>query len=368
MPRPSLGARLQFIESDGFWYIRDGSRRRSTGCPREDRAGAERALAEYLATKHEPSFGRGHPDEVSIIDVLILYATERGPHTRRPDVIASAVRHLGRFWNGKVVGQITPGLCTEYVKWRTGQAQARFTKSEAPPKVGDQTARRELEVLSAAIGHAYRERKLRFLVPVALPAKKESRERWLSRSEVARLLWAAWRQDQGKSRHLVRFILIALYTGTRHDAVLRLRWTPSTDSGWIDLDRGVIYRKGSGEKQTSKRRTPVPISNRLLPHLRRWRRSSTTHAVEYAGGPVGSIKRSWNSARNDAGLGPEVVPHILRHTFATWAVMDGLPFGKVAAALGTSERMVQQVYGHHAPEHLRDVVNAVGRQAKLRRI
>jgi hypothetical protein len=36
----------------------------------------------------------------------------------------------------------------------------------------------------------------------------------------------------------------------------------------------------------------------------------------------------------------------------------------VAAALGTTERIVSEVYGHHAPERLRGVVNAVGRRAK----
>jgi hypothetical protein len=45
------------------------------------------------------------------------------------------------------------------------------------------------------------------------------------------------------NRHLARFILIALYTGTRHDAILRLQWIPNTAGGWIDLASGVIYRR-----------------------------------------------------------------------------------------------------------------------------
>ncbi len=35
------------------WVIRDGTRKRGTGCVREDRAGAERALGEYIATKYQ---------------------------------------------------------------------------------------------------------------------------------------------------------------------------------------------------------------------------------------------------------------------------------------------------------------------------
>jgi integrase len=363
MSRPSKGARLYFSEDDGYWYIRDGQRKRSTGCLEADRAGAEKALATYLAQKHEPNFGVGDPDAVTVIDVLLLYAKERGAATVRPEMVSSAVVSLGEFWKGKKIGQISPGTCGAYVAWRTGQPQARYKDPETAPKVGPQTARRELETLSAAIGYAYKERKLKYLVPVELPTKSEPRDRWLTRSEVARLLWAVWRADQGKSRHLARFILLGLYSGTRYRAMLKLRWMPSTDSGWVDLDRAMIYRKGKGEAQTTKRRTPVPISDRLLAHLRRWHRMSTTHVVEYDGLPIGNnIKRSWRTARIRAGLGPEVTPHILRHTFATWAVQDGVPLNMVAGALGTTERMVQDVYGNHAPEHLREVVNAVSKR------
>lgn len=363
MPRPSKGARLYFSEADGYWYIRDGGIKRSTGCTEGERGGAEKALSSYLATKHEPSFGVGNPDTVKVLDVLLLYSREKAPKTARPEMVRSAVLSLGEFWKDRTVGQISPGTCRRYVTWRTGQPQARFKDPKTAPRVGPQTARRELETLSAAIGYAYRERKLRFVVPVALPDKSEPRDRWLTRSEVARLLWAAMRADQRKSRHLVRFILMGLYTGTRYKAMLRLRWMPATDSGWVDLDAGIVYRKGSRETQTNKRRTPVPISDRLLAHMRRWRRASTTHVIEYDGLPIGdNIKRSWRTARIAAGLGEDVTPHILRHTFATWAVQDGVPLGKVAASLGTTEQMVSMVYGHHAPERLRDVVNAVSRQ------
>ena len=89
------------------------------------------------------------------------------------------------------------------------------------------------------------------------------------------------------NRHLARFILIALYTGTRHNAILRLRWVPNTDSGWIDLASGVIYRRASGAVDKGKAAAPrSPITPRLLPHLRRWRRLTTTHVIEYAGQPA----------------------------------------------------------------------------------
>jgi integrase len=93
--------------------------------------------------------------------------------------------------------------------------------------------------------------------------------------------------------------------------------------------------------------------------MTRWRPLSVAHVVEFEGQPIDRLRRAWTTARKAAGLGEEVTPHILRHTFATWAVRDGVPFSKVAMALGTTEKVVEGVYGHHAPEHLRSVVESV---------
>jgi hypothetical protein len=55
------------------WIIRDGSHRKSTRCPAHDIAGAERALALYIATKHTKAARQGgrDPDQIPIADVLI---------------------------------------------------------------------------------------------------------------------------------------------------------------------------------------------------------------------------------------------------------------------------------------------------------
>lgn len=359
MPRLAQGPHLFFREREGRWYIRDGKKERSTGCPLGDRRGAEVALQTYLAGKHAPDFGNGDPSRVSVLDVLQLYATEHAPQTARPDIVGSALPHLADFFDTFTVAQVTKGTCRRYVDWRTAQASARHKDPVTAPRVSLATARRELEVLSAALNYAHGENKVLYPVPVWLPDKAPPRERWLTRSEAARLIWAAWRMEQGKSKHVARFVLVALYTGTRHDAILQLRWMPNTHGGWVDLERGLMYRRGQGQKETTKKRTPVPISPRLAAHLRRWRRMSATRVIEFEGLPILKMRRGWHTARRAAGLGAEVTPHILRHTFASWAVQGGHAFHKVAAALGTSEKVVESTYGHLAPEHLRDVVNAV---------
>ncbi len=387
MPRPAKGARLYFKAADDRLVIRDtGKPERSTGCSYGERAAAERALQAYLAEKHTPDFGRGDPAVVAITDVLKLYADEHAAATKRPDVAWSALPHLISFFDGKKVAHATPNLCRAYAKWRTAQPQARFkfgpgfrfaTEDEVP-RVGDQTARRELTVLSAALGYAHKEHKLLYPVPITMPDKAPARDRWLSRAQAAKLLASAlgfrptgeagqgaWRRPRDKDgralyiqRHVARFILAGLYTGTRHEAILRLKWIESTDGGFVDLRSGIIYRRGTAEGESSKRRTPVPMSKRLAAHMQRWRKSGA-YVIEFEGRAILRLRRAWRTARKGAGLGEEITPHVLRHTFATWAVMDGMPFGKIAKALGTTERVIEDVYGHHSPEHLRGVVESV---------
>ncbi|WP_147707025.1 tyrosine-type recombinase/integrase [Microvirga massiliensis] len=59
---------------------------------------------------------------------------------------------------------------------------------------------------------------------------------------------------------------------------------------------------------------------RLLTHLRRWKRLgiSKTYVVEHNGKLVGEVNKGFGVIVTKAGLGPDVTPHVLRHTCATW--------------------------------------------------
>ena len=163
------------------------------------------------------------------------------------------------------------------------------------------------------------------LTPVVLPRRSPSRDRWLTRQEAARLLRAAWRlrekqfglsTDRPVAQHVARFILVALYTGSRAGAICRAAFEQGPGKSWIDLERGVFYRRAVGQRETRKRQPPVRLPSRLLAHLRRWHRLGLARrsVVEWNGEPVKGISKAFQSARKAAGLGPDVVPHTLRHT------------------------------------------------------
>jgi hypothetical protein len=62
------------------------------------------------------------------------------------------------------------------------------------------------------------------------------------------------------------------------------RWTSSTSSGYVDLETGVLHRRGRGERETNKRRGAVRLTRGLLAHLRRWRASGGMNRPGFAGG------------------------------------------------------------------------------------
>jgi integrase len=176
-----------------------------------------------------------------------------------------------------------------------------------------------------------------------MPAKQPPRQRWLTRAEVARLLWAARR-----TQHLCRFILLAVYTGSRASVIWSLTW------GQLDVDRGIMHRRRSGEAEDArKRRPPVRLGRRILTHLRRWERvygRQIPYLCHYDGVPVQKAYNSWIKARKRAGLDKSVVPHTLRHTRATWLMQAGIDPWEAAGSLGMTLTVLQATYGHHHPD------------------
>ena len=127
--------------------------------------------------------------------------------------------------------------------------------------------------------------------------------------------------------------------------------------GWIF--QPVWFTAAAWEPWKRSTPSPLPIPPRLLPHLRRWRWLTAQFVIECRGPPIASQeRRAWRTARELAGLGPEVTPHVLRHTCATMLLQRGVSVYDVAGVLGTSEDVIRRTYGHHADDHLRRAVAA----------
>jgi integrase len=372
MPRRRKGARLwlrparrkggRFIRS-GVWIIIDGKKHVATGCL-EDQAGeAEKRLAAYIAAKYQPARLARDIDQIDVADVLSIYLDDCGPGSADQLKLERTIGRLNNYWGGKKLSGVTAAECREYVRTRG--------------KIGG--ARADLETLRAAINHHAKESLHHGTVRVTLPRKGPARDRWLTRDEAAHLIWTCWRyrerqtvhrgQRKGQTiatdkhplRHLARFILIGLYTGTRASAIASA--SPYRDHGrsFVDLDQGIYYRLAIGRRATNKRQTPAPIPPLLLAHMRRWvrRGAVTSHFVEWNGAPVKSVKTGFRHAVKLAGLWGKVTPHTLRHTAATWLMQRGVPIWQAAGYLGMSATMIERTYGHHHPDYMRGAAAAI---------
>lgn len=231
MPRRSKGARLWLrperralnggITHKSTWIVIDGNKHVATGCAASETAEAEAKLASYIASKYSPARKERDIEAIYIADVLSIYYADCRQRLARPEQIDGSIERLNEFWGAMKLSEVNGETCRGYALWRNNTGGAR----------------RDLEDLRAAINHHSKEGLHRGVVRVTLPQKGQPRDRWLTRKEAARLVSVCWnaRETQRVNRgalkgqfvetnkrplrHLARFILIGLYTGTRAGAI-----------------------------------------------------------------------------------------------------------------------------------------------------
>lgn len=368
MSKRSKGARLWLkpgyskdgYESGSVWVIKDGNHRESTGCAAGDREGAEKCLADYIARKYSPERSNSRsPAAIPVADVLMIYGEDKEKGQARPKELWMRIDALAGWWGDKTLAEVNGSNCRAYAASRGSMSAAR----------------RELEDLRAAINHHRREGLCSEIIGVWLPEKSMPRLRWLTRQEAAKLLFAAWRakqsgwKDGGKEtrrhtgRHLARFILVGLYTGTRSGAICGASMKHLNGRGYVDLERGIFYRRAEGAKETKKRQPPATLPPRLLAHMRRWNRLGLCEkaVVEWNGKPVKRVNKAFRVAVEAAGIS-DVTPHTLRHTAATWLMQNGADIWEAAGYLGMTPQVLETVYGHHHPDHQQGAVAAISKR------
>ena len=355
MPRQAKPTRLYLeperrypdgrVRSASTWVIRDGDRKISTGCPANDREGAERRLAVHLAEQHvavAPKL-RKSAAETSVADVIAHYASNAGSEVSRPKDLAARLSNLLEWWGDRTLEDVAGYTCREYVKHRGRPAAAR----------------RELEDFRAAIRLYAKDGLCREHVVVTLPDKSASMVDFLTRDQAAALIWYLYRHrslQHGKAtrrwelRHIVPFVLTAIYTGTRSSRIWTASFVREPGRPWIDVEGGVFHRAYQGEAVSpTKRAGSVRIPDRLLAHMRRWSRTRR-YLVQWRGRP--SDPKGGLSDAMDAvfGEGHPFVRHSFRHTCATWLLWSGTDIGDIAAYLSMTREVLMKVYGHEHPD------------------
>lgn len=323
MPRRKAPPRLYLDRKRNAYVIRDGARFIRTGCVASDTSGAEAALATYIGEKYAPP----QTNNPTVIEVLVAYANEVLPHRASRRNITYCIGSLSKWWTGKLATDVKSATCQAYSSTKTSSA-----------------ALADLKVLRAALRHWQKERGPLATQPVIwTPSTGEPRERWLTRTEAARLLKSA-----GRTQHLRRFVLLGIYTGSRPGNILSLTWDQ------IDIAAGVMHRNPPGKAvQGNKRAPPVRLGRRILSHLRRWARldkGQVAYLCHYEGRRVADPHTTWRRAVKASGLKGRITPHIFRRTRATWLMQAGVSIWEAAGHLGMNPKTLTTVYAQHSPD------------------
>jgi integrase len=333
----------------------------STGCRSDEVEQAEQFLETYLRDKRAverpmAKTKRADATELLIADVVSFYIDVRiegKPSAEYPKPLARPHEVLARldlildFFGELSVDDIDAESCEDF-------ADTRSTP---------ESARRALEDLRAAIKLAVKRGKLKHDVHVYLPAKLAPREEVLTEDEVAHLLWTAYRKKglsfsaDGKPnasayiwKHLVPYILVALYSGTRKSRIVAASYRRQPGRPWIDLKRGEFHRLARREVAHKNKQAPaVKLPTRLVAHMRRWHEHGAEYVLEYHGQPIKNPAKALRACFRAAfGEDTDRVPHTLRHTIASWLMADPeMALVDIAEYLGMSIETLVRVYGKH---------------------
>lgn len=253
----------------------------------------------------------------------------------------AVVETMGHTWKalasrfGKLQAEdVTIALCRAHIAARREEG------------IKDGTIHTELGHLRMVMLWAQKHKLIAAAPEIERPAKPESVTKHLTRDEARALL------DAANAPHVRLAIMLLLGTGARIEAALQLTWDR------VDLERGMIQLRNPFDKQKRKGRATVPMNDRLRAALAVARKGALSpYVIEWAGKPVGSIKRGLKAAGAAIGR-PDVHPHMLRHSAAVWLAEAGHSMEEISQFLGhNNARITARIYARFSPTHLRKLAN-----------
>ena len=327
-----------------YYKPRCGGPARRTSTRTSDLEEAKAKLIQ-LARRRERG-GPREPHELSALHVLCDYVERRMPRIRNPYNLRSALKHFTEFFEVEdiaSVADLTPDMQDYYIEWR------RERLLDQGFRASNGTMNRELGVLKAALRHAWKRGTLTNVRPISMLPSPPPRDEFLTPEEVQRLFAGS------RHEHLRTFLILALHTAQRPCAIFDLRLDQ------VDMRRGLIDFLPRGSTQSKKRRPTVPMNAALRAELEiAMNRSISGYVVEWRGNGIRSVRRTFEEARERAGLPDYVTPYILRHTAATIMASEGVPMWQIAGLLGhSSTRTTEQHYAKHRPGFLREASQAL---------
>lgn len=165
--------------------------------------------------------------------------------------------------------------------------------------------------------------------------------------------------------HLKRAISLSFYTGLRPGAVelLSITWSQ------VNFEYRIIHIISA--KKGGPKRREVPIHRQFLPTLSSWfdsdkeffsRKSKniTIHNVpiiHFRMQPIKSIRKTWKTTLERAGIKRRIRPYDLRHQFITRALENGADLKTVSEIVGSDPKTLLKHYQHVSNKMRRKLID-----------
>ncbi len=235
-------------------------------------------------------------------------------------------------------GEVTQELVEAYVDYL----------QQGPGEYAPSTVARKIAAVKSFFHYLYEQK----IIPadpairLSSPKVKKHIPKTLSRAEMERLLAASGQHTSPKGLRDRALLDVLCATGMRVTEVVNLRLED------VDWERGVVVCRGKGEKQRQ-----IPLSagtaalREYLDQARPSLAKNNSPPLLFLNHRGRQLTRQgvWlilKEAAQEAGIGTEVTPHTLRHSFAKYLLGSGEDLRRVQELLGHANLSTTQMYRH----------------------
>lgn len=288
---------------------------------------------------------RGGQPRRTFVEALERYLTENLPDLK--------IKTQERYKTSSRM--LLPHFEKLYLDQFTEARLAEYRSSRKAGGASNSTINRDMIVLSAVFRHAVEDwgwlKESPFKKIKKLKEPKE-RVRYLTRghpgeadNEYQRLLAAA-------NSKLRAMIIVAVGTGMRLEEQFSLTW-PQVNFFRREITLTVTK---------SDRRRIVPMSDEVIAQISAQPRHIREPYIFWHGGDgkrYSNVRTAFETALRNAKI-KDFTWHDLRHTFASWAVQDGMDIYKLSQIMGHSSVSVTMRYAHLRVDDLHKAMEGIG--------